>query len=122
MKKFIFGIIIIIILIAVVTLNLLYQHSTIDDMLELVALMDDMPSQNSLELAKRLESVWERHNRIFTLTTHVREVDNVSLALAKLVATSLDGDDLQYRISRREAEQYLSAIKDGDSLSLFGVL
>lgn len=122
MKKFIIGILIILILIIAVTINLLYQHHILNGMLESIASMDDHPSQRNSFIAKKLVSTWDDHDHFFTLTTHLREIDNVSLALSKLETLSLDGDIHQFILSRREAELYIRSIKDGDTLSLFGVL
>ena len=121
MKKLIFGIIILIALILGVGANLIYQRTVIGEMTDIISQMSETPSTSNFESAEKLNSIWEKHNRIFSFSTHVAELDNVACALSELSALAKDGDPILYKIALGKTIISLDAIKNGDDFSFQGI-
>lgn len=122
MKKAIFGFIILTALIIFTGVNSIYQSKVIDKMLTTFDLMSEAPSLSNAEIADELVATWDKNAKFFSLSTHVHEVDKLTVSLTKLAEAAHLDDLTQYRLILDEVYTTLIAFEESVSFSINNIL
>lgn len=122
MGRTIVGVILLLLIIALVTANAIYQQYVCDEMIGLLEKMGDEPSHDNAALAKEIRSIWERKHVIFELTMQTHEIDRLSDAIRSLCVAAENESLFDYQISLENTRVALWIIRKDETFLFVNIM